>query len=319
MKRVLKTVFTMSAVALLSSCMNNEESAYEKQVKEENQELADYINQNGIQAEQTTAGYYYSRELDVEDGQKFNDEDIIGIYYEMETLEGAFIEAHTEEDGEPIKFKYDRERQTLAPIVVNQAIALAELGETLVLYVPSYLAYSDYSYNQLIPQYANMKITVHFEKIYAPQEVATIEDNLIQGYIDQNGLEGFEKVEEGVYLKVVEAGDEDTEASKNGNSMRFTFEMFELGQDDSFSKSLDNSVTTTLGDDDNYEFLNIGFKDRHKDAEVQIIASSATSFVNTAQVIPDAIRKDYFDQGYLNIPLRPFTPILFEATIESID
>ncbi|GGF46558.1 hypothetical protein GCM10011339_38920 [Echinicola rosea] len=303
----------------MSSCLNDEETAYEKQVKRENQELADFIGQNGIDAEKTSAGYYFELLEDVEDGQKFNDEDIIGIYYEMETLDGAFIDSHTEEDGEPIKFKYDKEQQTLAPIAINSAVAMAELGETVVLYVPSYLAYSDYSYGQLIPQYANMKITVHFEKIYAPQEVAAMEDDMIQQYISQENLEGFEEVEDGVYVRILDAGDESSEASKNGNTLRFTFEMFALGEEDPFSKVTDNTVTTDLGDDDNYDFLNIGFKDLHEGAEVEIISPSASAFGNTAQVLPDAIREDYYEKGFLSVILRPFTPILFTAEIESVD
>ncbi|QDH77994.1 peptidylprolyl isomerase [Echinicola soli] len=319
MKRVLTTAFVVSLAALMSSCLQDKETEYQKQVKRENQELANYISQNGIDAEQSSAGYYYTREEDVEDGQKFNDDDIIGIYYEMETLDGSFIDSHTEEDGAPIKFKYDVGQQTLAPIAVNSSVSLAELGETLVLYVPSYLAYSDYSYGQLFPQYSHMKITVHFEKIFAPQEVAAIEDNMIQEYIAQENLEGFEKVEDGVYVRVVDAGDENSEASKNGNTLGFTFEMFALGEEDPFSKVTDNTVTTKLGDEDNYQFLNIGFKDLHKGAEVEIISPSASAFGNTAQVLPDAIREDYYEKGFLSVILRPFTPVLFTAEIKSIN
>lgn len=253
MKRVFTTAIAVSLGVLMTSCLQDKESAYEKQVKKEDQELANYISQNGIDAEKTTAGYYYDLIEDVEDGQKFNDEDIIGIYYEMETLEGAFVGSHTEEDGAPIMFKYDVGGQTLAPIAMNLAVSMAEVGETMELYVPSYLAYSDYNYGQLIPKYSHMKIRVHFEKIFAPQEVAVLEDEMIQQYLTQENLEGFENVEDGVYVRVTDPGDETSDASKNGNTLRFSFEMFALGEDEAFSKVTDNTVTTKLGDDDNYE------------------------------------------------------------------
>ncbi|WP_200974582.1 peptidylprolyl isomerase [Echinicola sp. 20G] len=318
MNKFLTIAMALAMSTLMFSCLQEKETDYEKQVKRDDQILADYITQNGIEAEQTSAGYYYTRDVDIEDGVKFNDEDIIGIYYEMETLEGAFIESYDEADGEPIKFKYDREAQTLAPIAINSAVALAEEGETLTLYIPSYMAYSGYSYGQLISPYENLKVTVTFVKIYPVQEIAAIEDDKIQEYISQNELEGYEAIGEGIYRRIVEEGDTDSDASKNGNQVGFTYQLFQLGEEDPFSEVASNPVVTTLGASDNFDFINEGLKDLYDGAEIEVIAPSSAAYSATAQVLPRAIRQDYFDKGYLNTIVEPFEPILFKATIEGI-
>ena len=300
------------------SCLQDKESDYEKQVKKDDQILSNYIAENGIEATQTNAGYYYTKDVEAEEGAKLNDGDIIGIYYEMEALDGSFIAKHTEEDGDPILFEYDASAQTIVPIAVNLAVSVANEGETLTLYVPSYRGFGEYGYGQLFGSNTNLIIKVTFAKIYPPQEVAAKEDDSILAYIEQNELEGFSMKDEGVYVRVVEEGDASTDKSKNGNRVYFTYEMFQLGEDEPFSKVENNSISTLLGDDKNFDFVNIGLNDLHEGAEVEVIAPSSAAYQQTAQVLPEVIREDYFEKGYITTIVRPFDQILFKAKVEDI-
>ncbi|GGZ23284.1 hypothetical protein GCM10007049_15230 [Echinicola pacifica] len=317
MNRILVAVSAVTLGVMMTSCLNDEPTEYEKQVTRDDKALEVYISEKGIEAEKTISGYYYTRDVDVEDGVKIKDEDIVGIYYEMETLEGAFIGEHTMEDGDPVLFRYDVGAQTLAPIAMNLSVGLAEVGETLTLYVPSYVGFSDYGYGTLIPPYSHLKIKVTFAKIYSKDEVAAMEDNMIQEYLIENDLEGFTKMEKDVYVKVIDQGDTDTEKSKNGNTVSFTYGMYELGATDPFAKS-SASVPTTLGVKDNLGFVDVGLNNLHNKAKIQVISPSSAAYTNLARVLPQSIRNDYFQKGYLNVQLNPFQPIFFDAEITGI-
>ncbi|UCS94082.1 peptidylprolyl isomerase [Echinicola marina] len=319
MKRFLTTASVLVMSAMMFSCLQEKETEFEKNKKRDDLILSEYIAANGIEATETTAGYYYKKDVENEDGARLNDGDIIGIYYEMESLDGSFIGAHTEEDGDPILFQYDIERQTLAPLAINLAVGLSNVGETLTLYVPSYNAFGDFGYGQLFQAHTNMVIKVTFVKIYPKQEVDAMEDDMINAYIAENELEGFAMKESGVYVKVVEEGDVSTDKSKNGNDVSFTYELFQLGEEDPFSKVESNPISTTLGHTDNMGFLNIGLNDLHKDAEVEVIAPSSQAYEGTAQVIPLEIRDEYFELGYLTSIVKPFEPVLFKAKVTAIN
>ncbi|WP_215224328.1 FKBP-type peptidyl-prolyl cis-trans isomerase [Echinicola shivajiensis] len=318
MKRFLTTAFALAMSAMMFSCLQEKESEFDKIVKRDDQILSEYISAHSIDATQTASGYYYKKDVENEEGAKLNDGDIIGIYYEMESLDGSFIGSHTEADGDPVLFQYDISRQTLAPIAINLAVGLSNVGETLTLYVPSYRAFGDFSYGQLFPANTNMIIKVTFAKIYPTQEVSAIEDDLITAYIEENELEGFAIKESGVYVKVVEEGDTSSDKSKNGNDVSFTYELFQLGNDEPFSKVESTPITTTLGDTENFGFLNIGLNDLHEDAVVEVISPSSQAYDATAQVVPMEIRDEYFEMGYLTSVVKPFKPILFKAKVTGI-
>ncbi|GAB4107595.1 hypothetical protein GCM10028791_00410 [Echinicola sediminis] len=318
MKRFLIAGVALLAATTMTSCLQDKETDFEKRVKQDDQALSNFITENGIEATKTTAGYYYTKDVEVEEGAKLNDGDIIGIYYEIETLDGAFIADHTAEDGEPILFEYDVQAQTLAPIAINLAVALANEGETLTLYVPSYRGYGEYGYGQLFGPNTNLIIKVTFEKIYPSQEVAAMEEDRILAYIEQNELEGFSMKDEGVYVRTVEEGDTSSDKSKNGTRVSFTYELFRLGESEAFSKVEGTPISTSLGNDQNFDFINIGLNDLHDGAEVEVIAPSTAGYDQSAQVLPDFIREDYFEKGYISSIVRPFDQVLFKAKVEGI-
>src|SRR5690606_64431 len=108
----------------------------------------------------TQLGYYLRKDVEVEDGTQFTNNDIIGIYYEIKTLEGRLIDSYLDESKSPLIFKYAQ--NGLWPAAVSYASGLAKVGEELTLYVPSYLAYNTYSYQQLISSGDNLVVKVKY-------------------------------------------------------------------------------------------------------------------------------------------------------------
>ncbi len=318
MHRVLPTALFLTLSVLIVSCLDDSESQYEKDVKRDDAILNTYINENGIAATQTQAGFYYTKDEENEEGEVFNENAIVGFYYEMETLEGQAIASYWEEDGAPLLFHYNLNQVTLFPQAMNLALSLAKEGETFTLYVPSYLAYYDYGFGQLIPQDGNYIIRVKFVRKFIEEEVEEREDQQIQDYISANALEGFEKIEKGVYVRVVEEGDQESEPSKNGNVLDFTYELAQLGEEPFAGMDEDQPAKLSLGSDNNFEFLNVALRDLHEGAEVEVLTPSTAGYGITQQVLPIEIREDYFNFNGLAVTGRPFEPLWFKAKIINI-
>lgn len=311
MKTVIKSTLAIALTALAMSCINETESDFDRIVKRDDAILADYVASKELDATKTQIGYYYTKEEAVDQGTQFANNDIIGIYYEIKTLDGHLIESYMDESKDPVLFKYSQ--NGLWPAAMGYAAGLAKPGETFTLLIPSYLAYNTYSYQQLIPSGANLVATVKYARKYTEDQVKQFEDELIQAYLEEKELEGFEKNEKGIYIRVVEEGE--GEPSKNGNTITFSYEMFELNGTKAIAESTTNNPVISLGSAQNIIFLNESLVNLPKGAEVEVIAPSHTAYGETVQVIPAEIRQDLVGKGELQQFTAPYAPIRFNAEI----
>ena len=171
----------------------------------------------------------------------------------------------------------------------------------MTLYVPSYLGYQTYSYQQLIQPNSNLVIKVKFVVTYNDTELKALEEELIESYIAENELEGFEKTTEGIYVKILSEGEEGSKVSGNNDVVRFTFRLFQLDNSNPVAESESNSpLQTTVGNEGNLKFLNLGLKGVKKDMELEMLIPSDLGFTNSIQVFPYVIRKDLFEKGFIN-------------------
>lgn len=311
MKTLIKSTLAIAMAALATSCINETESDFDRIVKRDDAIVAEYITSKGIEATQTQIGYYYKKEVEVDEGTQFANNDIIGIYYEVKTLDGHLIESYLDESKNPVLFKYSQ--NGLWPAAMGYAAGLAKPGETFTLIIPSYLAYNTYSYQQLIPASANLVAKVKYVRKYTEDQVKQLEDQMIQDYLAEKELEGFEKNDKGIYIRVVEEGE--GEASKNGNTITFSYEMFELNGTKAIAESTTNNPVISLGSAQNIVFLNESLVNLPKGAEVEVIAPSHTAYGETVQVVPAQIRQDLVGKGELQHFTPPYAPIRFNAEI----
>ncbi|MDN3668560.1 peptidylprolyl isomerase [Echinicola jeungdonensis] len=318
MYRLLNSAVLLAFSSFLFGCLGDSETQYEKDVERDDAILKSYIDANAIMANQTQAGFYYTKDETNEDGEEFLENSIVGFYYEMETLGGQPIASYWEEDGAPLLFHYNLNQVTLFPQVMNLALSLAREGETFTLYSPSYLAYYDYGFDQLIPQDGNFIIRVKFVRKFTEEEVEEIEDQQIQDYIETNSLEGFEMVEKGVYVRVVEVGNLESEPSKNGNVLEISYELGQLGEEPFAEIDEEQPAAISLGSNNNLDFLNVALKDLHEGAVVEVITPSTAAFGITQQVLPFEIREDYFNFNGVPVTGRPFEPLIFKSKIINI-
>ncbi|MCH7402811.1 FKBP-type peptidyl-prolyl cis-trans isomerase [Belliella kenyensis] len=314
--RFLQLPILLIWMAMIVACMPDTESDYERIVERDNRLLQNYLERNSVNAIESPLGFYYQKTQTSDIGNQIVNNDIVGVYYEIKTTDGQLIETYMDESKLPRLFKHTD--GGLIPRVINFAAGIAKEGEVLKLYSPSYLAYSEYSFEQLITVGANLVITVKYAKVYPESAVKTLERGIIESYIAENNLEGFERLSDGVFIKVLGEG-EGEKVSKANDNVSFEFELKQLGESTVISKSNENSpFTSRIGAQGNLKFLDVALKDVKVGQEVEVFVPSHEGFGGSTQIFPFAIRRDLFSRNAISVAARPFEPIYFKAKIKEI-
>jgi len=318
MNAILKSASFILMAMSLNACFGPMESEVDKAIERDDQILQAYIDKNNITAQKTQMGYYYNKVLEQDGATQITNNSILGIYYIIKNIDGQLIASYAPEDGPPKLFHHGE--AGLVPRVINVASGLAREGEEIKLYSPSYLAYGNYGFQQLILPNSNLDINVTFAKIYTVEELKELEDQRILEYLAANELEDFTKTENGIYIRVIEPGDLDSIASKQGSILRLNFEMFHVNDTEPFAKASNETgaASITVGAQSNLKFLNTALLNLHNNSKVEILAPSHLAYGATVQIIPQEIRADLFEKGLIDERARPYEPVKFVASIKKI-
>jgi FKBP-type peptidyl-prolyl cis-trans isomerase len=301
----------------IAGCYPEVESDLQKAIDRDDRLLADYLSRNKIDATETQLGYFYKKIIPNETGNQIINNDIIGVYYEIRTIDGQLIEDYTDETKTPKIYKHTE--GGLIPRAINFASGLAKTGETLNLYIPSYLAYQEYNYQQLILPNSNLVVKVKYAKTYTNDEIKQMEEESILKYIADRNLEGFVKTQDSIYVKTTKAGEADSKVTVNGDLVSFTYKILQLDTEIPFAQSSGTTpFQVSVGSESNYKFLNLTLTGVKKGQEIEAIIPSRLGFGLSAQVFPFSIRNDLFEKGYLTQIARPYEPIIFKVTITNI-
>jgi len=317
---ILKNKFTwlIGLVVLLASCIDESESDIEKAMSRDDLILEQHIAANNIVATKAQSGFYYEKTVEKPNGDQFVNADYIGVYYEMKTIDGQLIDSYMDETEEPRIFKYSQDG--LWPIAITYASGLAKVGEELTVYSPSYLAFGNYGYEQLILPSSNLVIKLKYAAKYTEEELIAREEAMLTDYIATEQLEGFQKVEDGIYVRTITPGDDSKTESKLGSNVSVDFELFELGEDDPVYESYTSNQPTTVSlGNSGLEFLNKALIDVYPDQEIEVLSSSFNAYDQSIQIFPAAIREDLVDMGEQIDLVRPFTPIFFKAEVIDVN
>ncbi|WP_373521566.1 FKBP-type peptidyl-prolyl cis-trans isomerase [Aquiflexum sp.] len=301
----------------LTSCFPEVESDLQKSMDKDDRLLKEYLSRNAIDAIESPVGYFYSKEVVNATGNQIVNNEVVGVYYEIRTTDDQLIESYMDQTVRPRLYVHND--SGLVPRAMNFASGLSKTGETLMLYVPSYLGYQTYSYQQLIQPNSNLVIKMKFVDTYSEAELKAMEEELIEAYILENELVGFEKTVDGMYVRVLQEGEEDSKVSANNDIVRFSFQLFQLDKANAIAENSTNDIVqATIGNEGNLKFLNLGLKGVKKDMELEMLIPSDLGFTNSTQVFPFIIRKDLFEKGFINQIARPKEPIRFKVKIVEV-
>ena len=312
------SIFSVLTLAILFvGCIETEKSDFELAVVRDDKIIEEYLTKNNIEATETQIGYFYKKETANDLGKEIVNDNIVGIYYEIKTTEGQLIESHLDESKPPRLYSYSE--GGLIPRAMNFASGLAREGEIFTLFIPSYLAYQNYGYQQLVLPNSNLVVKVKYVKAYEKEELKVYEQGLIESYIAEKELEGFVRTPEGLYVKIVNPGAIENMESKSGSVVGFTYKLIQMEDQLLLAESINNALyQISLGLSTNLKLLDLALMKVNKTMELEVIVPSHLGYGGTAQVFPYAIRKDLFDKAIINQIARPYEPLIFKAQIVDV-
>jgi FKBP-type peptidyl-prolyl cis-trans isomerase len=167
--------------------------------------IEQYLMDSSIVAIEDPSGIYYSIPLanPTGDTQELFGR-VLSIYYTARILgDSLSFDANTLEGGDmPLKLKQGV--NSVFPAGLDIGLAYMKKGEKFIFYIPSALAYQDYSFSTLIPAYSILEIEVELIDIENELDILTEEISLIENYIAQAQLDSTiidSTLVMGVYIK----------------------------------------------------------------------------------------------------------------------
>lgn len=313
MKTVPTTRIIIFLVALLfSACMEQDESAYERQVREDNESLEGYLEANAIQAERINGGIYFETLRKNPDGTAIEDESIVAIRYNLQTLNGKAL--HQLDSAEPaIRFYHAREYpNALIPRGINIGISQMKSGELYRFYVPSYQAFNTYSFGQYLPHNAILVAEVEVEKIETKTAIENEEKQAITDYISSNNLTEVEELPSGIFFQLLKKGT--GEKPTTGAQAKVDFKGYYL-DGEVFSESEEGKpFTFYVGKNEIIPGFEEGVVTMTKGAKARVFIPSDLAFAEGIQIIPPTVRKDFLEEHNI-LDRRTFEPVIFEMEL----
>src|SRR5690554_4440554 len=93
---------------LFSSCIPDE-TEFEKRVREDNEAIMAYLEENNEDAVKSPTGVFYKALVSDPFGAPVADSSIVSVIYTMKLLSGEVIEEHTDQNN-PVRFSYSEGR-----------------------------------------------------------------------------------------------------------------------------------------------------------------------------------------------------------------
>jgi len=316
----MKTKFCFWQVMILApmlisatGCMEDAESDLERQIKFDEELIEGYLEQNNIEAVRDNSGIYYQVLTSNTDGTPVESGDVISIRYVMRNLNGQFIDSLQSTQTGDTSVRFLQEIGRLRPEGINWGVRLMHQGEKFRFYIPSTLAFGNYSYKTQIPARANLIIDTEVVKVETEKDLETQEKQAILNYVEAHALEGVTELSSGIFYQQLSEGS--GEVAKNGQRVEVAYKGYNLNNQ-VFDESKDgvplafvvNSEAVIPGFEEGIKQMKQGEKGR-------IFIPSHLAYGASIQVVPDFIRKDFLQGG----DIRPYQPIIFEVTLEKIN
>ncbi|MCC5940683.1 MAG: FKBP-type peptidyl-prolyl cis-trans isomerase [Balneolaceae bacterium] len=320
-KNITSTIYTaLFLILLLTGCLDSSESEFERQVREADEMILNYLETNNIEAEKQQSGIYIEKLHENQDGKQVVEGHIVGILYTMTHLEGDYeVEAH-EDSLNPLRFSNSLQGNyhSIYPAGLNYEIGKMREGEKYRFFIPSYQAFESYSHKDFFDAYSHFIIETELVEVKTEDEIYEEERASILNYIEEHQLEAA-SYPNSLFHIVLEEGDGDHPSSSSQVTLHFS------------RKYLDGTVIEQTTDDEplsanlNGSQLVRGFEDgvllMREGEKAKLIMPSKLAFGKSIQVIPQALREIWAADEEL-MPFmpatKPFSPVIYEVELLSI-
>lgn len=310
-------LLSLLCLTLLLACNSDDDNA-SQQLAIDQDIIEDFLDTNGLAAEQSEDGFYFNPLAPNQNGETIDINDIASVYYTLSIMDGQTL--HTvQAPDDPIQIGFGG--FSVIPRALEAALSVMRNGEVFEFYMPSDFSYGTYSYQNLIPPLAITRLQVAVVRVDDEESQREYETERILAYIDEQGLEGAEAREQGLYYVQLEPGEGDLPNNFQNISVHYTGTLLNGTKfDSSFDRN--EPLTFELGRQQVIEGWDLAFKDLRQGEKGILFIPSHLAYGINIHVAPPDIIQDLIDLRSIpsNLPttIPPFTPIIFEVEVVSI-
>jgi FKBP-type peptidyl-prolyl cis-trans isomerase FkpA len=157
----------------------------------QDQEIADYLDRNGIAKEKDDLGIYREvLKLDP-DGEVIEEGDVVLLHYRISRLDGTLI--GTSEGGDPVLVTYDPSRSYVPRTSFFRGLRELKVGDRYRFYAPSPYAYGAFTDGDKIPENSIIVLELEAVDVYhSLEEIFDVEQAEIAQWIEAENLSASE-------------------------------------------------------------------------------------------------------------------------------
>ncbi len=306
----LKSLLLIFTVAFAASSCLKLDSDYDKQVQLDDERLNTYFEQNGINPQKHSKGFYYMPMMQTQSGAELNANDVVSFYYTISLLDGTVIETNNLPDKEPAKVKLLS--YTIIPEGLDFAIRMMRVGEEYRFFMPSYLAYGSYK-SADFDAYSLFKIDVKVVAVHTEGQINAILQDSLDTYMAANYLH-YLKTESGLYFVDSISGTGNTPYGGSGVVIDFS------------RKYINNTLITAkedvlvyLNGQQAVPGLEEGILLMKQGGEAILYMAPSLAFKNSLCVIPQKTRKELLQRNVISSEVLPYSIVKYVVKLKSVN
>lgn len=319
----LKYLF-LSILALLYGCGSSEEPTVDQELVDD-KIISDYILANNITAEKDTSGIYFEVIVPNQIGKvQTMFDNILTIHYTAKILEGVGIDSTSATIG-PDSVKVKQGIGAILPRGLDYGLALMKKGETFKFFIPSHLAFKDFSSSlPAIPANSILEITVELLEIENDAEQLAGEILQIENYITTralndtitNPLDSVVLLPSGEYYKRISTGiQNDTLIAGEPLNLRYSGTFLNDPLNPFASGVLDYNFSTGIV----IQGIDSGVSKMERLERALIIIPSQSGYKESAFYFPRSLGSDFVNELFIpnyatEVP--PFSVLVFDVTLQ---
>lgn len=299
------------AATIIASC-SLEESDFEKRRKQQDEKIKAYLEANNVSATRDPSGLYYLPVIEKPQAEPVSVNDVVSIYYNMQTLDGEHV-GKTTDSLAPAIFRHDY--QSLVPLGVDYGVQLMKKGEKFRFFIPSALAYGDYSHPDFFDPQSIFIVDIEVVSINSETQINKIELDSIQSYINRKELEGVQALSSGLHYQEIVPGT--GSMPLNHGRVSFHYERRYLNDTIIEKTSAGKPVSVQMGSG-LVPGLEEGLLKMKEGEKALLIMPSKLAFGESIQVLPMTIRPELIEDRVIVTKTLPYSPLIYEVELVEV-
>ncbi|MBU2913139.1 FKBP-type peptidyl-prolyl cis-trans isomerase [Reichenbachiella agariperforans] len=295
---------------LVTGCL--EESDFEKQQKQSDKEISNYLKENNINTETSSFGIHYEKLVSEPNGEAPASGDVMYVKYVIVTLDGDTLES-VQDEAVPFKFNWN----SVLPQGMNYGIDILKTGEKARFYLPSYTSYNSYSpSDNSFRAYTNFIVEMELVATMDETDVQNAEIDTIEDYIASEGFEDVIPSSSGLYYKTLTPGE--GESPKSYNQVKLHYKRSYLDGTVIQETEADKPLTVQMNTNQLVKGFEQGVLQMKKGEKALLIMPSNLAFGSSVQIMPSNLREELFEYGHITTNVKPYAPVMYEVELLEI-